>query len=86
MSQKHVLFSKTLKTSAPNSFFQTKNEKFFLFNCGIFQQIFLTWNENHCQRNKKIEVEDKIQKTDGEDEETDLDFLAQYENYAYLKK
>ena len=35
---------------------------------------------------KKIEVEDRIQKTDGEDEETVLDFLAQYEVCGYLKK
>ena len=35
---------------------------------------------------KKIEVEDGIQKTDGEDEETVLDFLAQYEVYGYLNK
>ena len=33
-----------------------------------------------------IEVEDKIQKTDRQDEETVLDFLAQYEVYGYLKK
>ena len=39
-----------------------------------------------CERSKKIEVEDRIQKTGGEDEETVLDFLAQYEVYGYLKK
>ena len=38
------------------------------------------------ERSKKIEVEDRIQKTDEEDEETVLDFLAQYEVYRYLKK
>ena len=38
-------------------------------------------NENVCERSKKIEIEDRIQKTDGEDEETVLDFLAQYEVY-----
>ena len=38
------------------------------------------------EKSKKIEVEDRIQKTDGEDEETILDFLAQYEVYGYLKK
>ena len=35
---------------------------------------------------RKIEVEDRIQKTNGEDEETIFDFLAQYEVYGYLKK
>ena len=39
-----------------------------------------------CERSKKIEVEDRIQKTDGEDEETVLDFLAQNVVYGYLKK
>ena len=29
-----------------------------------------TWNENLCERSKKIEVEDRIQKTVGKDEET----------------
>ena len=32
------------------------------------------------------EVEDRIQNTDRKDEETVLDFLAQYEVYGYLKK
>ena len=57
------------KKSAPNSFFP-KNDKNLLFNGGLFQQVLLTWNENLCERSKKIEVEDRIQKTDGEDEET----------------
>ena len=35
---------------------------------------------------KKIEVENRSQKTDREDEETILDFPAQYEVYGYLKK
>ena len=39
-----------------------------------------------CERSKKIEVEDRIQKTDEADEDTVLDFLAQYEVYGYLKK
>ena len=39
-----------------------------------------------CKRSKKIEVEDRIQNTDGEDEEMILDFLAHYEVYGYLKK
>ena len=64
-----TLFSKTLKISAPNSFFP-KNDKNLLFNGGLFQQVLLTWNENLCERSKKIEVEDRIQKTDGADEET----------------
>ena len=68
-------------------FFHTpKNDKNLLFNGGIFQQDLLTWNENLCERIKKIELEDRIQKTDGEDEETVLDFLAQSEVYGYLKK
>ena len=55
-------------------------------NGGLFQQVLWTWNENLCERSKKIEVEDRIQKTDEEDEETVLDFLAQYEVYGSLKK
>ena len=55
-------------------------------NCGLFQQVLLTWNKNQCERIKKIEVEDRIQKTDGEDEETIVDILVQYEVYGYLKK
>ena len=47
----------------------------------IFNQFY-----NLFERSKNIEVEDRIQKTDGEDEETVLDFLAQYEVYGYLKK
>ena len=39
-----------------------------------------------CERSKKIEVEDRIQNTDRDDEETLFDFLAQYEVYEYLKK
>ena len=38
------------------------------------------------ERIKKIEVEDRFHKTDGEDEETVLEFLVQYEVYEYLKK
>ena len=76
---------KILKISAPNSFYP-KNDKNLLFNGGPFQQVLLTWNENLYERSKKIEVEDRIQKTDGEDEETVLDFLAQYEVYGYLEK
>ena len=68
-NQKTSFFSKTLKISAPNSFFP-KNDKNPLFNGGLFQQVLLTLNENLCGRSKKIEVEDRIQKTDGEDEET----------------
>ena len=66
---KNKFFSKTLKISAPNSFFP-KNDKNLLFNGGLFQQVLLTWNENLCERSKKIEVEDRIHKTDGKDEET----------------
>ena len=43
--------------------------------CELFQQVLLTWNENLRERSKKIEVEDRIHKTDAEDEETVLDFL-----------
>ena len=60
--------------------------RIFYFIRGLFQQVLLTWNENLCERNKKIEFEDRIQKTDAEDEETILDFLAQDEVYGYLKK
>ena len=35
---------------------------------------------------RKNQVEDRIQKIDGEDEETVLDFLEQCEVYGYLKK
>ena len=48
--------------------------------------VQLTWTENLCERSKSIEFEDKIQKTDKEDEETILDFLVQYEVYRYLKR
>ena len=82
---KNKFFSKTLKISAPNSFFP-KNDKNLLFNGGLFQQVLLTANENLCERSKKIEVEDRTQKTDGKYEETVLDFLVQYEVYGYLKK
>ena len=67
---KNKFFFKTLKISAPNSFFPKKNDKNLLFNGGLFQQVLLIWNENLCERSKKIEVEDRIQKTDGEDEVT----------------
>ena len=67
-------------------FHKPKNDKNILFNGGLLQQVLLTWNENLCERSKKIEVEDRIQKIDGEDEETVLDFLAQYEVYGCLKK
>ena len=40
----------------------------------------------YAKEARKIEIEDRIQKTDIEDEETVLDFLAQYEVYGYLKK
>ena len=80
-----MFFSKTLKISAPNSFFP-KDDKNLLINGGLFQQVLWTWNENLCERSKKIEAEDRIQKTDGEDEETVLEFLTQYEVYGYLKK
>ena len=36
-----------------------------------------------CKRSKKIEVEDRIQKTDGEDEETVLDFLGAFGLYDH---
>ena len=52
----------------------------------LLNKFLWTWNENLCERSKKIEVEDRIQNTDAEDEETMLDFLAQYEVYGYLKK
>jgi hypothetical protein len=38
---KNKFFSKTLKISAPNSFFP-KNDKNLLFNGGLFQQVLLT--------------------------------------------
>ena len=82
---KTSFFSKTLKISAPNLFFP-KNDKNLLFNGRLLQQVLLTWNENLCERSKEIEVEDRIQETDGEDEETVLDFQAQYEVDKYLKK
>ena len=56
---KTSFFSKTLKISAPNSFFP-KNDKNPLFT------VLLTWNESLCERSKKIEAEDRIQKTDGD--------------------
>ena len=38
------------------------------------------------ERSKKIEVQDIIEKTDVEDKDTVLDFLAHFEVYGYLKK
>ena len=35
-------------------------------------------NENLCERSKKIEVEDRIQKTDGEDEEAVVDLVEEF--------
>ena len=52
----------------------------------FFNKFYLLEMKICYERSKKIEVEDRIQKTDGEDEETILDFLAQYEVYGYLKK
>ena len=71
---KNKLFSK----SARQSNFFKKNDK-NLFIDGLFQQVLWTWNENLCERSKKMEVENRIQKTDVKDEETVLEFLAQYE-------
>ena len=85
-TQKQVFFFKNTQNQPAKLIFSKKNDKNLLFNGGLFQQVLLTWNENLWERSKKIEVEDRIQKTDGEDEETVLDFLAQYEVYRYLKK
>ena len=63
ITRQKQFFSKTLNFSAPNSFFP-KNDKNLLFIGEFFQQASLTWNENMCERSKKIEVEDRIQKTD----------------------
>ena len=63
-----------------------ENDKNLLFNGGLFQQVLWTGNENLCKRSKKIEVEDRIPKTDGEDEETVLDFLAQCEADKYFAR
>ena len=68
-TRQNQFIQKTLKISAPNWFFQKKS-KILLFNVGLFQQVLWTWNENLCEKSKKIEVEDRIQKTDGKDEET----------------
>ena len=84
-AKKQVFLKKTLKINAPNSFFP-KNDKILLFIGALFQRVLLTSNENLGERSKKIEVEDRIQKTDVKDEETVLDFLAQYEVYGYCKK
>ena len=83
--KKQVFFQKHSKSVRQTHFFQ-KMTKNLPFNGGLFQQVLWTWNENLCERSKEIEVEDRIQKTGGEDEETVLDFLAQYEFYIYLKE
>ena len=75
-TKKQVFFKNTQHQRGKLIF--PKNDKNLLFNCGLFQQVLLSWNENLCKRSKKIEVEDRIQKTDGEDEEMVLDFLVQY--------
>ena len=82
--QKNTFFFKNTQNQRAKLIFSKKWQN-LLFNGELFQQVLLTWNENLCERSKKIEVEDRIQKTDWEDEETILDFLAQYEVYAYLK-
>ena len=79
---KNKFFQKHSKSSRQSHFFQKMKKSSTVFNGGLFQQILLTWNENICERSKKIEVKDKIQKTDG----VVLGFLAQYEVYGYLKK
>ena len=83
-AKKQVFFKNTQNQRVKLIF--SKNDKNLLFDGGLFQQVLLTWNENLCDRSKKIEVEDRIQKTDVEDEETVLDLLAQYEVYGYFKK
>ena len=65
---KTSFLQKHSKSARQTNFFR-KNDKNLLFNGGLFQQVLWTWNENLCERSKKIEVEDRIQKTDGKDEE-----------------
>ena len=73
-AKKQVLFKNTQNQRAKLIF--SKIDKNLLFNGEFFQQVLLTWNENLCERSEKTEVEDRIQKTDGEDEETVLAFLV----------
>ena len=75
-SQKQVFFKNTQNQRAKLIFSKKWQKSSTVFNSGLLQQVLLTWNENLCERSKKIEVEDRIQETDGEDEETVLDFLA----------
>ena len=84
--QKQVCFKNTQNQRAKLIFSKKWPKSSTVFIGGLFQQVLLIWNENLCERSKKIEVEDRIQKTDGEEQETVLDFLAQYEVYGYLKK
>ena len=76
-AKNNFFFQKHSKSARKIEFFP-KNDKNLLFNCGLFQQDLLTWNENLCEKSKEIEVKDRIQNSDTEDE-TILDFLAQYE-------
>ena len=82
----HAKKTKIQRTSANQTHFFPKNDKNDLLNGGLFQQVLFTWDENLWERSKEIELEDRIQKTDGENEDTVLDFLAQYEVYGYLQK
>ena len=45
------VFSKTIKISAPNSFFQ-KNDKILRFIGGLFQQVLLTWKSVRILKSK----------------------------------
>ena len=65
---KTSFFQKHSKSARQTHFFQKWQKSSIQW--WTFQQVLLTWNENLCERSKKIEAEDRIQKTDGEDEET----------------
>ena len=76
---KKQVFFKNIQNQRAKLIFSKKWHKSSI-NGGVFQQVLWTWNENPCERSKKIEVEDRIQNINVEDEETILDFPMQYEN------
>ena len=72
-------FLQKYSKSARQIHFSKKRQKTFdVFIYGLFEKDFISLKSKSVRKKRKlgpkIEVEDKIQKTDGEDEETVLDF------------
>ena len=87
-TKKQVFFSKTTTNQRAKLIFSKNWQKYSIW-WWTFSTSFinLKWKSVTKEaRRLKSKIEDRIQKTDGEDEETVLDFLAQYEVYGYLEK